>query len=131
MCLNKKTIIMTYRISVFLLALAILNSSCEDESPRETNNSIEVNLTVNEQFEYNTNISGDEEGVSISIQANHFDVSEMIRDESTNWAAVYRYQPELDFVGTDFVELKLSTGSDGASPSTNTKFIKISFTILK
>ncbi len=80
--------------------------------------------------EYNTLIGGDEEGASISIQATHFEISEIVRDSSTNYLAIYRYKPAVDYVGTDSVEIKTSTGSDGASPPTHIEYITINFTIL-
>jgi len=112
----------------------LLFSNCdktEDKLLNETHSVVQVDLQVNEQYQYDTRISGDEEGADISTQASHFEISEIIRNESTNFSAVYKYKPELDYTGMDEVEIMLSTGSDGASPSTSFEFIKITFNILE
>ncbi|MBK8806953.1 MAG: hypothetical protein IPO21_10040 [Bacteroidales bacterium] len=95
----------------------------------KTDKTIDVELKANELYKYNTRISGDEEGVGISSQASHYTISEVIRDSTANYTCVYNYKPELNYTGTDQVELKLSTGSDGGSPSTNIEYIKIKFNI--
>lgn len=120
---------MKFNLLLTLTLIAILNISCEDDPPEVTQKSIQVYLKANELYEYDTKTEGDEEWASISSQASHFEISELIRDKSTNFSIVYKYQPELDFVGTDEVEIKLSTGSDGASPSTQVEFLKITFNI--
>jgi hypothetical protein len=64
-------------------------------------------------------VSGDEDGARISTQAKHYSISEIRRDAETNWVAVYVYQPAAGFVGSDYVEIEILTGSDGVSPPTN------------
>ena len=90
---------------------------------------ISVSIENTEVYEYRTGISGDEEGATIIHQARHFEISEILRNAETRWEAVYKYKPTPGFTGADFVELKFSTGSDGASPHTNIEIIKIEFTI--
>ena len=92
-------------------------------------NLISVELKQSEAYEYKTGISGDEEGVLTRGQAQHYQVSEIIRDSTTNWEAVYRYQAKENCVGIDEVEIETSRGSDGASPSTEIEVIRIKFTI--
>ena len=103
--------------------------SCEDSPIITDEDFIDIQLSKNQSYEYNTLIGGDEEGASISIQATHFEISEIVRDSSTNYLAIYRYKPAVDYVGTDSVEIKTSTGSDGASPPTHIEYITINFTI--
>ena len=81
-------------------------------------NLIWVELKQAETYEYKTGVSGDEEGVLIKKQAVYYEVSEMIRDSTTNWEAVYRYQAAKNYVGSDEVEIETSRSSDGVSPST-------------
>jgi hypothetical protein len=88
-----------------------------------------VSINDSEVFEYRTGIGGDEEGASIKVQAKNYQISKIIRNSETNWEAVYMYKPKAGFKGIDYVELELSTGSDGASPLTNIDVIKIKFQI--
>ncbi len=116
------------KVLLGILLVCIFLSSC-DKDDNETHKSFNVDLKVNELYEYDTKISGDEEGASISTQACHFEVSEILRESSTNYSCVYKYKPALDYRGADQVEIKLSTGSNGASPSTHFEYIKITFNI--
>ena len=102
------------------------NSSTDPEIERE---SLTVTIKNSEIYTYNTGIGGDEEGATISRQANHFEVSDIIRNADTMWQAVYTYKAKSGFSGVDYVELKLSRGSDGASPPTDIEIIKIEFII--
>jgi hypothetical protein len=94
-----------------------------------TNDSSIITLRNSDVYQYPLGISGDEEGAAIIKQAIHYRVSEIKRDKSTNWAAVYFYQPKENYIGNDYVEIELSTGSDGASPSTKVSVMKIKFLI--
>jgi hypothetical protein len=117
------------KIIILLHLIILLCISCEEKFPIIEKSSIEVQLTKNQSYEYNTLIGGDEEGAIISIQAKHFSVSEIERDLSSNFVAIYKYKPELDYLGKDMAEIKTSTGSDGADPSTNFEYITINFSI--
>ncbi len=120
------------KLKLILASMLIIASciSCEDSSIITDEDSIDIQLSKNQSYEYNTLIGGDEEGASISIQALHFEISEIVRDSTTNYMAIYRYKPAVDYVGKDSVEIKTSTGSDGASPPTHIEYITINFTIL-
>jgi hypothetical protein len=111
-------------ISLLLIALFQL-TSCSDEVSSET---INVELNSTETYKYSI-VSGDEEGAAIISQAKHFEVSEVIRNSETNFAAVYTYKPKTNYVGNDSVELQIKKGSDGASEPTEIKTIKINFII--
>jgi len=123
---------MKTNVILILTMTTLLFTSCEEDTPKitqEVDLTIEVDLKVNEQYQYDTKVEGDEDGGSILSQASHYEISELFRDETTDWSIVYEYKPELDYVGIDEVIFKLSTGSDGASPPTHFEFLKISFTI--
>ena len=94
-------------------------------------NIISVELNQAETYEYKTGISGDEEGASIKKQAQHYEVSEIVRDSTTQWEAVYRYKAQGNYVGSDEIEIETHRESDGASPPTKIEIIKIKFTITK
>jgi len=118
------------KIGFALFLMSVFGVGCIGLTDADFGNEhISVSLNSTELYEYRTGIGGDEEGASILRQANHYEVSEIVRNEETMWEAVYIYKPKTGFSGKDYVELKLSTGSDGASPNTNIIIIKIEFII--
>lgn len=114
----------------FIPVLLFFTLSCESSTgPTVEEETEKVSINHSELFEYQTGISGDEELATITQQPDHHEISEIVRDSTTNWEAVYKYKPENEFQGTDHVILKLGTGSDGASQHTNIRFIKIEITV--
>src|SRR5688500_4693528 len=109
----------------FLAAVTVGVQGCRDPDSVET---VIVYLKNTETFQYRT-VGGDEEGARISTQAGHFSISEIRRDASTDWYAVYVYQPAAGFVGEDHAEVEVMTGSDGASAPTNIKRVVFRFSI--
>lgn len=101
---------------IFLLTILVGAISCDNG---ETENSIEVSTTIanTETYEYRTGISGDEEGAKITEQAQNYEISELVRDASTQFEVVYRYKPKAGFVGVEQVKIRTEQGSDGSSPS--------------
>ena len=77
--------------------------SCEDKD--EYDKAIQVEMKNSEIYKYKTGINGDEEGARITKQAEHFEISEIIRNDTTKWEAVYRYKPQGNYVGNDYVEI--------------------------
>ena len=116
---------------LFLFPVLALLVSCKKEENKrtETYESFHVELSKNELYVYDTKNSGDEEGGSVVEQANHYQISEVVRDST--FRLVYRYQPEKDYAGKDSVLIMLSSGSDGASPSSVFEYITIRFTIME
>ncbi len=72
----------------------------------------------------------DECGQSINHQATHYQISE-IKPQSINgnFTIVYNYKPALNYTGTDEVEIKLTSGSNGSSPNNIIHFLTIKFSI--
>ena len=89
-----------------------------------------ITLRSGEMFTYDLNISGDEEGAVIKLQAKHFELSDLIRDSSTNWSVVYRYAPENGYTGKDYVEIETCTGGEGISCS-EIGIVSINFNIIQ
>ncbi len=85
---------------------------------------------MGENYSYDFNITGDEEGTTIKVQALHFEVSELIRNSSTNWGVVYIYKPISGYVGTDCVEIETCTGGEGVN-CPDTEKVKMNFSITK
>lgn len=103
-----------------------LQSSCGDQ--RVFAEAHQVALRSTERYELRT-VGGDEEGATIVAQAKHFSLSEIRRNAETGFAAVYFYQAEAGFVGTDYAELEVNAGSDGASPPKRITRVRLYFTI--
>lgn len=89
----------------------------------------EINETIKNTDIYSyIFLVGDEEGASIRVQATQYEISEIIRDESTGMNAEYRYKPIADFVGTDYVIIEIYQNKTGEGVS-DIKTVKINFTI--
>ena len=90
----------------------------------------ETNVTLKNTESYSrTFVLGDEEGASIPVQAQHYETSELVRDESTNMNVEYRYKPTSGFVGNDYVILKIYYNKTGENSSEYTETERINFTI--
>lgn len=113
----------------FMLFLVSLLGSCKEEDNTSPDRIVEVTLKNTEEYSYDLMLSGDEEGAVIKTQAQHFERSELIRNESTAWSLVYHYKAIPNYTGADYVEIETCTGSDGGSACAARKLIKISFTI--
>ena len=107
-----------------LLPVVLQTLGCREQGAVET---VNVSLMNSQAYEYPT-VSGDEEGARISIQPQHYSTSEIRRNAETNGVATFVYQPTAGFVGSDYAELEIMTGSDGASPS-NVKRVVFRFEI--
>ena len=108
-----------------LLAALVLVIACEDEKQVTDLNAIEVRITNTETYEYHTGMGGDEQGASITRQAQHYSISEIVRDASTNYEPVYRYKSEPGYVGIEEVILTLSDHSLGTDVQTEQTEITI------
>ena len=113
------------RTASALAAVVVSVQGCKGPDSVEI---VTVSLKSTETYEHRT-VGGDEEGARISVQATHYSISEIRRDAATNWYAVYVYRPALGFVGEDHAEIKVQTGSDGASAPTNIATVVFRFTI--
>ena len=101
--------------------------SCQKEKTKID----EINVTLkNTESYHQTFVLGDEEGATIKVQAQHYEKSEFIRDESTNMNVVYHYKPITDFVGKDYVVIEVCYNKTGVGP-TDIQTVKINFTISK
>ena len=85
-------------------------------------------ISTSEIYTYNLGGFGDEEGASIEKQAENFEISKLERNFPSG-EIIYTYKPKSGFVGADYVELKTSRGSNGASPNTNISILKITIKV--
>jgi hypothetical protein len=110
---------------VLLLPLVVHIHGCRKSNPVET---LSVSLKNTETYQYPT-VSGDEEGARILTQARHYSISEIRRNAETNWVAVYVYRPAAGFVGADYAEVEILSGSDGASAPTSVRRVAFRFVV--
>jgi len=89
---------------------------------------VNVNLKMNDTYQYDLGLFGDEEGATISRQATHFFRSLTEIDISSN-KVTYKYQPTQGFIGSDEVELVSKRGSDGGNHNKDKLITTIKFTI--
>lgn len=108
-----------------LFPLVLHSPACTNSNAQET---ITISLRNTETYQYPT-VSGGEERARISIQAQHYSISEIRRNAATNWVATYVYQSGIGFEGSDSVGLEILTGSDGASPPMNIEKVLIRFAV--
>lgn len=108
-----------------LLPVVVYVQGCRKSDPVET---VTASLKNTETFQYPT-VGGDEDGARISTQATHYRVSEMRRNAETNWVAVYVYRPAAGFVGSDYAEVEIFSGSDGASAPTSIRRVAFRFVV--
>ncbi len=114
--------------SLFIIISAILVWGCESDEIPVDDNTNEITLKSGQEYKYDFNITGDEEGATIISQPKHAEISEIIRDETTDWSVVYMYKPVAGYTGTDSVEIETCTGGDGTTCG-ETKQYGIQFTI--
>jgi hypothetical protein len=86
-------------------------------------------LRTTDTYQYPT-VGGDEEGALIAKQAQHYRVSEIRRNASTNWVVVYVYQPQGGYVGSDYAEIEIHTNSVGTPEHTKVSKLGFSFMIV-
>ena len=118
------------KIILSLLCIWFLGSCSNDDG---NNNEIKTeNSTISnsDTYTYNLGSFGFEEGANFQKQAKNFEISELVRTGLKS-EIIYKYKAMLNFIGTDYVEIWAGRGSDGASPNTNVKIIKIIITVTK
>jgi hypothetical protein len=119
-----------FRLSLSVLAVCLWASACKDlgEEPPVPVPVINVTVRNTETFQRFL-VGGDEDGARIITQAQHFRVSEVRMDASTNWGRVYFYQPEAGYVGSDYTELELETNSRGTVGKAQVSKLGLRFTV--
>ena len=107
----------------------------EAEKAADKSKTIEATVKNSEEYEHRTGFGGDEQGASIKVQADHFEMSEIIRGPSTGFEPVYKYKAKSGYVGKDSVELELvdhqlGDAVDDPGKTTKTRLV-INFTVVK
>jgi hypothetical protein len=112
---------------VLLVIITLTCWSCNKDDSPESTTKIEVTITNTEEYIYDFNFSGDEEGASIITQAEHYQTSETYRD-TVDFSVLYRYIPEPEYTGTEYVKIETCTGGNGTMCSDKALF-EIYFTV--
>jgi hypothetical protein len=105
---------------LFLLIISwilVFSKGCKKDDSQNSPVTIQVNMKVNQTFQYNLRYFGDEEGAIMVRQGSHFQTSKL---ERLDYEKIkYTYIPLPDYTGTDEIELRAGRGLDGANPNTN------------
>lgn len=117
-----------FRTFAALCALVLLLTSVQGCLDQSSIQAVSVSMKNTETYKYPT-VGGDEDGARIATQAKHYSFSEIRRNAETDFVATYVYQPTPGFVGADYAEIEILTGSDGASEPTNIKKVAFQFII--
>ena len=116
-------------LKLSFIAICILSiTNCNKEEMENVDREVDMTINNSDDYEIDLMISGDEEGATIQTQAQHFQKSELIRDSSTNWSVVYKYEPLPNYAGMDFVEIETCTGGESTGCS-NVEIVRINFNI--
>lgn len=114
--------------STLILAIAFFFWQCNKTEEPILKESDVITIKNTNEYVHDFNISGDEEGAIIKVQALHFEVSEITRNAITNWSVVYTYKPTPGYVGKDSVEIETCTGGGGIY-CTEIEIVKLNFQI--
>jgi hypothetical protein len=119
-----------FNLGFIPIILLLFSFGCQNTTdPNVTEETKQVSINGSEIYQYQTGISGDEEVATIVQQSKNYETSTIVRDATTDWEAVYHYKPKSGFQGTDYVEVKLVTGSDGSTSDRNIKLINLEITV--
>jgi hypothetical protein len=116
---------------VVVIGTVLCPISCKDLGEvllPSTGQMITVALRNTDTYQYPA-VGGDEDGALITKQAQHYRVSQVRRDASTNFICVYIYQPEAGYTGNDHAELEIHTNKVGTSEYAQVSKLAFSFTI--
>ena len=113
---------------MFVLLCTSFLCNCEKEEIVEKNETFLISLKNTEEYIHDFKISGDEDGATIKLQAKHFSISKIIRNESTKWSVFYHDKLATGLIGSELVEIETNTGSDGSVNGKN-NIVKLFFQI--
>lgn len=119
-----------FAITTVLMMVFTFFISCSSDDNQSEGEIIKAtaSISISEIYTYNLGSFGDEEGAAIQKQAENFEISKLERN-FPSVEIIYTYKPQSGFVGTNYVELKTSSGSNGASPNTNISILKITIKV--
>ena len=123
--LNVKKIL---RLSLILIFSSLLTNCSKNDELENIDIELNITITNSDNYELDLMISGDEEGATIRTQSQFFQKSKLVRDSSTNWSVVYKYESLSNYTGMDFVEIETCTGGNSTGCS-NIEILRINFIV--
>lgn len=106
---------------ILVLTLSIASCSSDDVEVVTEN----VSISNSETYTYDLGDFGDEDGARIAKQAEHYQISEINRNETI----VYTYKPANGYSGSDKVTIEIITGSVDGSAVNVIRIVEIKFTV--
>ncbi len=117
---------LTVKLILFLTLAAVVPVACTGSVPAET---VNVALRTSETYRHLLP-SGDEQGSTILVQAEHFEVSDILpRTAASNYAPTYVYTPAAGFMGSDRVVIEILSYNGGVSELPRREKLTIRFTV--
>ena len=125
-------------LSLALVLLTFFLAQCSKEESAEQNEPVElmcpndlvyIDLSNTQELLLDLEVSGDEEGAQIILPPAHALKSELLRNSSTEWRAIYRYAPDPTYLGADSVFIERCRGGQGVE-CTQTDTVKVFLTLI-
>ena len=116
------------KVFIAFILTGILFSCSNDDNSNNQMIIENIDLLNTENYEYDLGSFGDEEGASITIQAEYFEISDLKKIVNSS-KIIYQYVPQEGFVGSDSVEITTNRGSDGASSGNDISTVKVKFNV--
>jgi len=88
-----------------------------------------IDLSNAQELLIDLEVSGDEEGAQIILPPAHAMNSELLRNSSTEWRAIYRYTPDPTYLGADSVFIERCRGGQGVG-CTQIDTVKVFLTLI-
>ena len=121
-----------------LILLTFFLAQCSKEDSTKQNGPVElmcpndllyIDLSNAQELLIDLEVSGDEEGAQIILLPAHALNSELLRNSSTEWRAIYRYAPDPTYLGADSVFIERCRGGQGVG-CTQTDTVKVFLTLI-
>ena len=116
------------KLSLILICSLLLTNCSKNDESENIDSELNITISNSDNYELDLMISGEEEGATIITQSQFFQKSKLVRDSSTNWSVVYKYESLSNYSGMDFVEIETCTGGNSTGCS-NIEILRINFTV--
>jgi hypothetical protein len=125
---------LSHTLALVLLTFFLAQCSKEDgakqNGPMElTNDLLYIDLSNTQELLLDLEVSGDEEGAKIILPPAHALNSELLRNSSTEWRAIYRYAPDPTYLGADSIFIERYRGGQGVG-CTQIDTVKVFLTLI-
>ena len=105
------------KLLLILICCVLLINCIKKDEPENFDSELNITISNSDKYELDLIISGDEEGATIRTQSQFFQKSKLVRDSSTNWSVVYKYESLPNYTGMDFVEIETCTSRNSTGCS--------------